>query len=138
MAATAWVARPLRPTSASPYQLGPDPLDVVGVLADHLLGDLLGVRVLPRAARPLGVAIADTLMSFEGGDLGEEEGDLRHRLLSAGQHLGVADGAVEREERQRERARGDLVLAGLASPARRAAKWRSVAALDSVAAVRAR
>ena len=94
MAAMAWVASPLRPTEA--------PAHTSLVLADHVLGDLLGVGVLARAARAHGVAVADALMSFEGGDLGEEEGDLRHRFLPAGEHLRVADGPVEREERQRE------------------------------------
>ena len=66
--------------------------DVVRVLADQVGRDLLGMRVLRRAAGPLGVAEADALRGRRSvRDLGEQEGDLGHRLLPAGQHLGVAD-----------------------------------------------
>jgi hypothetical protein len=72
----------------------------------------VGVQTV--ATGTLGVAVADALVSIEGGDLSEKESDLGHRLLPAGEHLGIADRAVERKERQRQGERGDRVLAGLA------------------------
>jgi hypothetical protein len=53
-------------------------------------------------------------VSLEGGNLSEKEGDLGHRPLPAGEHLGIADRAVERKEHQRQGDRRDLVLTGLA------------------------
>ena len=82
---------------AGPEQLGVDLADVVGVLADDALGDLLGVGVLGRAAGALGVAEADAAVALLGGDLGEQEDDLGHGLLPAGEDLRVADGDGERQ-----------------------------------------
>lgn len=39
-------------------------------------------------------------MSLLRGDLGEEEHYFRHRLLPAGEDLGVADGNAERQSRR--------------------------------------
>jgi len=73
------------------------------------------VGVLTAATGALGIAVSDALVSFEGGDLSEQEGNLGHRPLPAGEHLGIADRAVERKECQRQGERGDLVPTGLAS-----------------------
>jgi hypothetical protein len=48
-----------------------------GVLADQFAGDFLGVRILARAACALGIAEADTAVTFLGLDLGEQERDFR-------------------------------------------------------------
>ena len=114
-AAMAWVDSPLRPTEApAQTQLGPDLADVVGVLADQVRRDLLGVGVLAGAAGALGVAEPDALVALLGGDLGEQEGDLGHRLLPAGEHLGVADRGGQRQGDGGELHRPDPVDRGSA------------------------
>ncbi|MNL14652.1 hypothetical protein D3C87_1356030 [compost metagenome] len=82
---------------AGPAELVPEPGDVAGVLAQQGRGDLAGVGVLAGAAGPLGIAEAEPGVAVGGADLGEQDGHLGHRLLPAGQHLGVADRGGERQ-----------------------------------------
>ena len=82
---------------AGPEQLGVELADVVGVLADDAFGNFLGVGVLGGTAGALGVAEADAGVALLRGDLGEKEDDLRHGLLAAREHLGVADRDGQRE-----------------------------------------
>ena len=83
---------------AGPHQRLVDLGDVGGVLADGDLGDLLEVGVLRRAAGPLGVAEAHALEALLGRHLDEEKDGLGERLLPPGEHLGVADRVLERED----------------------------------------
>ncbi len=76
---------------AGPAELVPEPGDVAGVLAQQGRGDLARVGVLARAAGPLRIAEAEPGVAIGGADFGEQDGHLGHRLLPAGQHLGVAD-----------------------------------------------
>ena len=94
---------------AGPEQLGPQPLDVVRILADQLGRDLVRVRVHARAAGPLRVAEADPFVAVAGRDLGEQERDFGERLLPTGQHLGVAYRRGERQHHVRERDGGDPI-----------------------------
>jgi hypothetical protein len=87
---------------AGPAEFLPQPGDIVGVLADQRRGDLLGVGKLARSAGALGIAEPQAVAAVGGFDLRKQDGDLRHRLLPAGQHLGVAD-----RHRQRQVARSE-------------------------------
>ncbi|MCY1231273.1 hypothetical protein D9M72_437150 [compost metagenome] len=92
-----------------PAELVPQFRDVIGVFADQCRGDFAGVGKLPGPAGALGVAEADTFMALGGPDLGKEDGHLGHRLLAAGQNLGVADRRGQREIARREPDRGNGV-----------------------------
>ena len=83
---------------ARPHQRLVDLGDVGGVLPDRDLGDLLEVGVLRPAAGALGVGEPHALVALLGGDLDEEEHGLGQRLLPPGEHLGVADRVVERQD----------------------------------------
>ena len=94
---------------AGPQQLDAQAVDVAGVLANEVARDLLGVRELGGAARALGVAEADAGDAVGGLQLAEEEVDLGHGLLPAGEDLGVGDLVLEREHDVRQRNARDPV-----------------------------
>ena len=94
----AWVGIPAAARrGAGPEQLLVHPADVIGILSKQPVGDLFRVGVLGWSAGPLRVAEADSTDAGLGGDLGEQQDDLGHRLLPSGEHLGIADRRVERQ-----------------------------------------
>jgi len=64
---------------------------------------------LPRPAGALGVAEAQAGVAIGRLHLGEQHRDLGHRLLPAGQHLGVADRRGQRQGARRDAQPGDAV-----------------------------
>ncbi len=94
----ACTARPLRPTEGSgPGELVPGLRDIARILAEKSRCDLTGMGELPRPPGSLGIADPEAAMTVAGLDLAEQDRDLGHRLLAAGQHLGVADRRLERQ-----------------------------------------
>ena len=55
------------------------------------------------------VPVPEPALVLRGRDLGEQEHDLGHRPLPPGQHLGVADRLVERQDDGRETDVADLI-----------------------------
>ena len=98
--------------SAGPRELVPEPGDVARVFTDQRRSDLFGVRELSRTTGAFRVAESQTLVTVSGLDLREQNRDLGHRLLAAGQHLGVADRRGERQVAGRHANPCDAVLSG--------------------------
>ena len=77
--------------------------------ADERRRDLLRMRELAGTAGALGVAEAHTFCAILRLDLDEQDGDFGHRLLAAGQHLGVADRVGQRQRAGRHPDPGDRI-----------------------------
>jgi len=74
------------------------------------------VGVLGRPARALGVAETDSAVALFGGDFGEKEHDLGHRLLASGEHFRVTDRNGERKPGRGQLYMADEINAGHGSP----------------------
>ncbi|MCY1526059.1 hypothetical protein D9M68_610620 [compost metagenome] len=97
---------------AGPAQFVPQLGDIAGVLADQVRRHLQSMGELPGTAGALGIAEPQAPMTIAGFDLGDQDGDLGHRLLPAGEHLGIADRIGQRQCHRAQAQPGDAVVVG--------------------------
>src|SRR5699024_2634729 len=83
--------------------------DVVGVLADEHLGNFFGMGVLGRTTGTFRVAEAQSFVTLSTLDLSEEEDHFGHRLLPAGEYLGIGDRRGQWERCRRKSDFGDRI-----------------------------
>ncbi|MNH33396.1 hypothetical protein D3C79_939080 [compost metagenome] len=67
---------------------------------------------LARATGALGVAEAQAFVAVFGFDLGEQDGDLGHRFLPAGEDFGIADRVGQGQEDRGHFDVGNAVVVG--------------------------
>lgn len=96
--------------SACPAQLVPQLGDIAGVLVYQIGRHLQGMGELPRAAGALGVAETQPVVTITGFDFGDQDCDLGHRLLPAGEHLRIADRVGQRQDHRAQAQPGDTVI----------------------------
>ena len=76
---------------ARPQQFGVDLVDIVGVFAEQIIGNLFGMGVNSLASRALGIAKAYPFETVAGADFGDDNRDFGERFLPPGEDFGIAD-----------------------------------------------
>src|SRR5690606_17427552 len=97
---------------ASPAQLVPESGDIAGVLADQVRCHFQSMGELTWTARALGIAETQAAVAIARLDLGNQDGDLGHRLLPAGQHLSIADRVGQRQGYRTQAQPGNAIVIG--------------------------